>query len=318
MAETEPQKHLVIGLPEAGKTTFLAALWHVAESGEVPDSLSLTKLQGDLSHLNKIRDTWLGCSPVGRTQQASQTATMVQTVLSLNDPISGQTSEVIFPDVAGEVFSIQWEKRQCSKEYDELMAHAGGLLLFIHSVKVNQPERIGKKVQDLIEALGEDDEVLATTSPQIEVSGNPTPWSPERSPTQVQLVDLLQTVIRRSRHRIPLRLAVIISAWDLVAQTQLPTRNLQQAPSDWLKTRLPFLDQFLTSNGDKLEKRVYGVSASGGDYSTQQDQLLKALISSQRIVVEGESCGKHDITAPVRWVMRLPDKKGFSTDDRTL
>ena len=65
-------KQLLIGLPETGKTTFLAALWQVVESDEVPGALRLEKLHGDREHLNKIRADWLCCSPMGRTIIAAE------------------------------------------------------------------------------------------------------------------------------------------------------------------------------------------------------------------------------------------------------
>jgi hypothetical protein len=58
---------LSMGLPEVGKTTFLAALWHVTESGEVQASLSLERISENAKHLNSIRSDWLRLEKVGRT-----------------------------------------------------------------------------------------------------------------------------------------------------------------------------------------------------------------------------------------------------------
>lgn len=38
--------HTIIGMPNSGKTTFLAALWHLVTSGEVKSSLALDHLEG--------------------------------------------------------------------------------------------------------------------------------------------------------------------------------------------------------------------------------------------------------------------------------
>lgn len=74
MITNNSQNHfLMIGLPQTGKTTFLAALWHVVKNlHEVPGALSLKKLQGDQEHLNRICDNWLEFKQVARTNPVSE------------------------------------------------------------------------------------------------------------------------------------------------------------------------------------------------------------------------------------------------------
>ena len=53
MSEATPFQCLMAGLPGTGKTTFLAALWHVAKSHEVEGSMRLEKREGDQEYLNR-------------------------------------------------------------------------------------------------------------------------------------------------------------------------------------------------------------------------------------------------------------------------
>ena len=69
----------LIGLPEAGKTTFLAALYHVVESGEIQSSLRLEQRHGDYRHLNTVRDQWADANPLERTKIPDEQA-------RINDP----------------------------------------------------------------------------------------------------------------------------------------------------------------------------------------------------------------------------------------
>ena len=39
--------HLMMGLPQAGKTTFLAAMWHVLCGDDVNGALKLVRFTGD-------------------------------------------------------------------------------------------------------------------------------------------------------------------------------------------------------------------------------------------------------------------------------
>ena len=94
----------------------------------------------------------------------------------------------------------------------------------------------------------------------------------------------------------PFKVAVIISAWDLIS-------DLTDSPSQWVRERLPLLDQYLKSNSDIFSHRFYGVSAQGGDLEKDRIRLLEKLNPTERIIVTGEDCTPHDISAPVKWIM---------------
>lgn len=108
----------VIGLPGSGKTTFLAALWHmVREDGAVTvlrfDSMS----QGNFEHLNALAKRWR----MGNIQLRTQQGGMKKVVMRLKDA-ADRSTEVTFPDVPGEEFSRMWEDR----EVDEATAETLG------------------------------------------------------------------------------------------------------------------------------------------------------------------------------------------------
>lgn len=297
---TEPiTKQIVMGLPQTGKTTFLAALWHVVESGEVPGALQLAEMSPVRKYLNKIRKDWLDYRIVGRN--VVNTEEIVS--MKLTPHKGGAVTEVFFPDLAGETFELQWKERAWKKSYDELAREARGLLLFVHSENYVQPVGL-----DTIEALTEAVEEATDDLKNIESDADedatssatetPIPWSDEFVPTQVQLVELLQFFTLRS-HTYPLsRVAVVVSAWDRVI-------DVFDDPAEWLTSCLPLLNQFLKANDDTLEYRVYGVSAQGGDITVSEEttRLQEVVQASDRIIVVGPDCTRHDITAPVRWLM---------------
>lgn len=281
-------RQLLIGLPGVGKTTFLAALWWVVDSEEVPSSLKLKELVGDRTYLNKIRDSWVRCNPVGRTLPSAEEITVMQ----LLDEINGITTEVIFPDLSGESFREQWEKRRWTKKYGNLVSKTDGALLFVHPSEVKESIRIDL-ANELIGTLEEQDSSDPRQSDEI------IDWNPKFASTQVKLIDLLQFISPPFEHKKPFRIAVIISAWDLV-------RSQGKPPDAWLATTLPLLNQFLTANSDQFDTRVYGISAIGGDLENDVCQLRKTVHYSERIIVEGFESDPNDITAPIRWLMRKP------------
>lgn len=279
------QKQLLIGLPATGKTTFLAALWHVVDSEEIPGSLRLQMLDGDRTYLNKIRNDWLSCRPLDRTTITAEQLVSMQ----LTEPVTGRTAEVFFPDMSGESFRLQWTDRSWTQEYARLVSDAMGVLLFVHPKEVVEPMRI-----DLADSLV--DELDADESPNSTAQDAGVAWTATSTPTQVQLVELLQFLLTQLADRLPVRVAVIVSAWDLISQQG-------KSPEEWLAQRLPLLDQYLRGNPELFITRLYGVSAQGGNLQQGVDFLREQHRHSERITIVGTDCLQHDLTAPVRWLM---------------
>ncbi len=290
---------LLIGLPSTGKTTFIAALWHTVTSSAMSSSLRLEKLHGDHEHLNAIRNNWLNCLPVGRTiMSAEKTVSM-----KLIAPDSGESMMLHLPDMSGESFNSHWKDRKWTKEYDDMVKQTTGVLLFIHPENVIVPARIDE-ADDIISELGEDfmDETLEKPPPvhAETVSENYSyQWDADKAPTQTKFVELLQFLRLQSNLPHVFRVAVIISAWDLVEQ------NI--SPDKWLSSRLPLLYQYLKANSESFLFKSFGISAQGGDYSSQEEckRLQKEIDQEKRIIVITQDSPVNDITTPIKWVMGL-------------
>jgi hypothetical protein len=307
-------KQLIIGLPQSGKTTFIAALWHVVQHGEVPTALRLVRLQGERKHLNALRDKWIGYEKAIRTSSGGEASVS----MLLEDSTTSQKTDLFLPDLAGESIRSQWVSRKWTQEYDEWVLQATGALVFVHPVNFIEPLRLDTLQRISAELDAADGSAKTTQEASASVSSasadriivggaNPgvsreeesaSPWNAEESPTQVQLVDLLQLIVQRRQASEPLRLALIVSAWDLL--TPLGLR-----PSEWIERRLPLLDQYLRSNGDIFSTRTYGISAQGGRIPEDISQMKARRWPSERIIVQGESGGSsHDITVPMKWIMQ--------------
>lgn len=286
-----PRRHLVIGLPESGKTTFIAAFWHVAESEEVPSALRVKHLTGDRGYLNRLREAWLRCEAVGKTHPAGETVVR----MLLEDRASHITSELLLPDIAGETFRDHWVNRRWTKQFDELVMSADGALVFVHPNGITEPLRI-ETIEGHTQELKNAREIEAPKPPPSQAampSGTSSIWDANLAPTQVQLVDLTQFLIwRRGGQR--LNLAVVVSAWDLV-------RDGGKSPRDWCAARLPLLGQFLNANPNRLAVEYYGISAQGGELPRDAERLRRLTHASKRIeVVRDDLSASHDVTLPVQ------------------
>src|SRR5438876_477290 len=181
------KKYLIAGLPETGKTTFLAALWHVADSGEVPGSLAVSEVHGVRDHLNKIREQWLNCQQFERTTIPSEKTVSFR----LRDPRTQHVVELSLPDLSGETFQHQWELRTWTETFAKLAAEASGVLLFVHPHAVIEPVRIDSALEAMASAAGQTQKAAGHVAGVPSV-GHSTiePWSPAHTPTQVKLVEI--------------------------------------------------------------------------------------------------------------------------------
>ena len=278
---------LLVGLPGSGKTTFVAALWHVIASRSVDDALALQVLDAPVEHLNELSARWLSFQEANRTSSDAEEISTIRT-----EPRDGEsTIEIVVPDLAGESIQRSLTERRWPKDFSAFVRGSTGVLLFVHPWKVFPHSAI----TDAIDIAGE--EPLPSSEADTANESAVNDWSSEKVPTQVELVDLLQLLCEHIGNE-RFRLAVIVSAWDLVVD--------QGLPSGWVAKELPLLDQFLMSAQSRLDSRVYGVSAQGGRLPEDIECLMAYTKASDRIrVVLGRSEPSHDITAPLQWVLNV-------------
>ncbi len=277
----------IIGLPGSGKTTFLAALWHLVHSGEVETRLSFGSLRfGNYQHLNDIAARWRRAVEQDRTQIAG-----MRTV-RMDLKAADRAVRLTFPDVPGEDYQRMWEDRKVGIELADALS-GGNLMLLINGNKISAPNWVY-------------DEAELCRKLNIErTPGQPVAWHPGFAPDQVQLTELLQSLRRPPLDCGTRRLAVMITVWDKAA-------GERRAPEPFLKEKLSLLYQYLSSGRDGWTWKVYGVSAQGGEYDSAKEGALPNAeaeglraqdIPSHRIkLVDGQS-ESHDLTAPVEWLM---------------
>jgi len=284
------QSIVVLGLPGSGKTTFLAALWHLVFSRETETKLRFGSLKsGNVKHLNTIAARWRNAQMQERTLLAGNQFVSINLVTEDNDAVT-----VTFPDIAGESYRQMWEERECEKVVAETLTQ-GSVLLFVHADQIKRPLWI-VDVAAMARAL----DLPADEAAQ------PVPWEPSMAPTQVQLVGLLGLLGEAPLDIGPRRLVVMLSAWDKAKGERL-------APREFLRAKLPLLSQYLDTNPKLWQWTVYGVSAQGGEYDDtqrgaqpkQEAQDLRASDEpSKRIELTDGVRASHDLTVPLAWLMQ--------------
>jgi len=291
-----PDRSIVIsGLPGSGKTTFLAALWHLISVREEPETkLKFESLRsGDHKHLNEITARWQAAREQIHTHAASEKLVS----MNLKDP-AGETFRVTFPDLSGESYQHMWEARECGNDLVDILRSGHGILLFAHADKIVRPLTVA-------EVIGKERRMGITGG----VPGKPADWHPKFAPTQVQLVDLLQMLRSPQLNVRAEKLGIVLSAWDKVEIEQ-------REPATYLTETMPLVDQYLKGGAGGWDYRVYGVSAQGGEYEPQvkQGQIvapdLQAKIEEMRRIPNAASrirlfspALSNDLTEPLAWLM---------------
>lgn len=296
---------VAMGLPESGKTTFLAALWHLLTNKKVLVRLSLEKLAAEeATYLRAIATRWAQAKKQERTFHSGN-----KTVKLTLKSEGGEVFDLTFPDIAGEAFSQMWEMRECTTAVADAL-RAIGILLFIHVDKIKPPGWIADDAA-LAEGLGgapaEADAAAPDAPAGVPGEGQAdgtVKWKPESSPTQVQLVDMLRCLQAPPLDVGPRKLAVVLSAWDKV-------ENDEVSPERFLELHLPLLHQYLAHGlTTGWSHRTFGVSAQGAEYddvkgppSAEADRMRDMEIPSQRIKVVVGDAVSHDLTEPVNWLL---------------
>lgn len=289
----------IIGLPESGKTTFLAALWELVNERRVEKALSFDSIGGnDHSYLRKIVTVWRKATEQARTRLTGLSAVK----MNLKDR-DGNVVEIAMPDAPGEDFRAMWESRELGRVLGDSLA-SGNIMLLVNGNKVKAPAWVTERAAQR----------KATGRPKADTSAKE--WHPSFAPTQVQLVDLLQLVSHAPVGWGGRKIVIMISAWDKVEGEKL-------TPEAFLTAKMPLLAQYIETGRDGWTGRVYGVSAQGGDYDGNDDnaklveegasrkktkgrdadRLREVDIPANRIRLVFDERETTDLTEPLQWLM---------------
>jgi hypothetical protein len=286
----EEREILVMGLPEAGKTTFIAALWHVVSSKELPSELQIQELQPSRDYLNEISKKWRECAAVGRTILGKERSV----TMNLETLDRTRSFRITLPDTSGEAFQRIFENRRWSASFGTTVERSVALMFFVHPDALVAPHRIDDGVEEAVRVMEPVGGNLEAED-SVAVTEEPAPWEPSRASPQAKILDLLQLVIRAKGDR-PLKIVMVISAWDLVKGEKL-------TPQKWLEKRAPLVWQFLDAHKEKRPYAVFGISAQGNDYAEHASELREFIKPSERISVVTESETTTDITKPLLWAV---------------
>lgn len=316
---------LLVGLPAAGKTSFLAALYHQASADVEDKKLHEYQMSADTTYLKLIHRKWLSCERLDRTINVVSTSTR-DVVMHLETVPEGTRFDLHIPDVAGESFMTQFTDRLWELTYEAEVRSARGLIVFIHPEKIKQHvliddiQRAANSLAELDLDGTESTEQAADSNHQPDLdSGEPTnvadqlshaePKTPvvgfkvEECPTQVVLTDLLINHLEFNDEA-HLNIAIVISAWETVLKKE------DHTPEKWLEINFKLLYQYLNCNFEHIKYKVFGISAQGGDIEDESDKLRLQDCDepADKVIVQVGNQLNKNICLPIEWIIEQWEK----------
>jgi hypothetical protein len=298
-----PDKTLhLIGLTGTGKTNFLVAFDIILDHPCDENGLVHSGSADDRTYLAPLREAWLRGEVFERTNR--QVPPPPHQLLVKHRP-SGTQVGFNLPDLAGETIESFFVTRSIPQNLWERIKTADGLLLFVHCD--HNADHAILEDSGFMEPDPSPQNVTELTATDAEPE-----WKLEDAAMQVKLVDLLQFIAESGPRGKPIRIAVIISAWDLVEKAQRigpgAATELPKHPAKFLAHCWPLLHQFLESNEDIFCYRVFGASARGGGNTPAEIERLTSIDQpSERVILVDDDHRSTDLTRPVRWLLGLLD-----------
>jgi hypothetical protein len=311
---------LFAGLSATGKTSYLALAYQAIVQARA-GAIRLGAFDDDREHVNEISAALLRAEEAERTYVEAEH----ELTLSLTDGINDFRLQV--PDLSGETWEHALSDRRWATALDQRVRQAEGIIIFVHSTDLE----LGLRISTADGAFGDlagpeahndaaDTDHASGTEPapgldrtsSDDKAGEPLDVAigdgddagfadvegERKQITQVSVLDLIQLCAERVTAA-PLRVAIIVSAWDLV-QDDLAD------PTAWMDENAQMPKQFLESNADKVEATFWGVSAQGGDWqdATKRSALLTEDAIDRATVVDANG-DKASVIAPIVWALGL-------------
>lgn len=272
---------VLVGGPDSGKTNYMARLWaSLAEGNGAVSALTTPKnikyVEDAITHLH-------GGSFAPRTDQNLE-ASRGSLTLSLASDADDGAMELVIPDVSGEIWKAAVESGEIPSEWMSILESAEGALLFVRVLSdqnVSPLDWINSA--KLMEALGDDFEGY---------------------PTQVvlcEMVRFLEEKLSQPANGQSPRLAVVVTAWDLIDQQQAIA-----GPRAYLAKEYPLFIGML-DHLEGIDVAIFGVSIVGGDLKADdafRESFLETEFESTGYVVAEHQNALHtasDLALPIAW-----------------
>nr|WP_301952488.1 MULTISPECIES: hypothetical protein [unclassified Rathayibacter] len=261
------------GLPAAGKTTYLVALYMSMMAGE--SKLTRSGYSDDREYMNDLSDKVFALAPVERTRADRN----LSLSLAVETP-SHRTGRLVVPDRSGEIWEQLVIDRTLEASISDMLSEAEGICVFINTETYRHDPLI-VDITQVSDVFPSADSTNAIVDDKVH-------------PEQVKITEMVQ-LLASKRYPSTFRISIVLSAFDSVDA---------HGPARWLADNIPLLDQYLRSNVATLHSRVFGVSAQGGSLvNPVTRKALEAVNPAERAWAKDDNGVSCAIESPMLWAL---------------
>lgn len=273
------KKCFIAGVPDAGKTTYIAALWDIIKRGGNDLELQFTTSPENSSYLNEIWEYWVSMNKIER----SKTPVPDDIKINVKRKSDGEELELDIPDFMGEQFQKIID--HTLPENIERWIEQSDRMVYL----INTLDDVSK--DDL-----EEDETKEAIVDRTEERQKAPRLAPEKMLEASQNMMVLKYIASHSKMQ---KMAIGLSAWDLKM-----TANL--TPEEYLRQRSPVLYNFIKWHFKEVV--FFGVSAQGFDYKDKNEKAAEMREKARKsnrafIAFDTEKDQSPDLTKPLNYLI---------------
>lgn len=274
------KKCFIAGLPKAGKTTYIAALWDIIQRRQGDFDLQFTTNPENATYLNEIWEYWVKMENIER----SKTPALDDIKINVSRKVDGQEMELSIPDFMGEQFQKIID-RTLPENIKEWIESSDRMLYLINTLEDGSKDD-----------MDEEEEANPEGADRQEEREKALPLTPERMMDVSQNLMVLKYIVTHTKMK---KIAIGISAWD-------KKMGAGQTPEEYLKRRSPVLYNFIKYHFEDV--LYFGVSAQGFDYSNKAEKATemreKARQSNRAFIAYAtEETISPDLTRPLNYLI---------------
>ena len=275
------KKCFIAGVPDAGKTTFIAALWDIIKRNNGTLELQFTTNPDNTTYLNEIWEYWMSMKKIERSKPPAPDDITINVKRASN----GEELVLDIPDFMGEQFQkiidhtlpdniVQW------------IAQSDRMLYLINvlddSIKDDLEQQDTAQEKDEIDRAKERED-----APRL---------APEKMMQASQNMMVLKYIANHAKMK---KVAIGLSAWDVKMKEG-------KTPEEFLRRRSPMLYNFIKLHfNDCL---FFGVSAQGFDYNDKGEKEAEMKDKARKcnrafISIGDEKEMSPDLTKPFNYLI---------------
>ena len=274
------KKCFIAGMPGAGKTTYIAALWDIIKRNGGGLELQFSTSPENTSYLNEIWEYWVSMKKIER----SKTPAPDNITINVKKTAVNEELALEIPDFMGE-------------QFQKIIDHT-----LPDTIKkwIEQSDRMLYLINNLNDTLKDDIEDEDAQSSEEKDRNKEREealrLAPEKMMQASQNMMVLKYIYNHAKMK---KVAVGLSAWD-VKMTGGKT------PEEFLKHRSPALYNFIKLHFNECV--FFGVSAQGFDYkdtAAKANEMQEKTRKSNRafIVFDKETDPSPDLTKPLNYLI---------------